>query len=177
MSYIESPVKTLTRFTQTPGWLDEPLNVLAGDLLTSHSESNLQWDSFFYEERKGVLFDPVRERPVVGTDGGEAAQKRVNEELQEWFCKHGSGIAVRISPRGGKWQYPEEQLAIYRIAYKPSGQKVLLCASHQFNANFKNPEEIRQFIFTEEDGEEAVFKIIDWLTKVSQKRVEPAAHK
>ncbi|MFZ5933197.1 MAG: hypothetical protein ACOYT7_03945 [Patescibacteria group bacterium] len=173
MSRVESPAETLIRFTQTPGWLDEPLEVLASDLLTPHHESNLEWDFRYYEERDGVLWDPVRKRPIVGTDGGDPAQKEVNRELQDWFLRHDSGIAVRISPRGSQWRYPEEQLAIHRIAYKwPTGQKVLLIAFHQFNANFVNPEQIRRFIFTEDDSEEAILEIINWLRGISQKRVE-----
>jgi hypothetical protein len=71
--------------------------------------------------------------------------------------------------------YPEEKLAIHRIAYDLSGKKVLLSVSHQFKTSFRNPEDIRKFIFTEDDKEESIFEIINWLKKISQKKVAEGA--
>ena len=182
MSRIESPVETLTRLTQTTNWIVESsLEALAGDLLVSRAESKLEWFSCYYEERDGVLFEAER-GPVISAHGGDVAQKNFNKELQDWFLTKDSGIAVGISPNGGMYQHPDNQIQIYRIAYElidgklDKVRKVLFCAFHQFSFNFKNPEEIRQFLFTEEDNEEAVFEIIDWLTTISQKKVEPAAN-
>ena len=178
MSYIESPVETLTRLTETSDWIDiSSLEALAGDLLVSRAESKLEWFTCYYEDRGGILFEPER-GPIIGTDGGVSAQKNFNSELQNWFLTHDSGIAVGISPKGGRFQHPDNQIQIYRIAYElidgglDGVEKVLLCAFHQFSFNFKNPEEIRRFIFTEEDNEGSIFEIIDWLANISQKKIE-----
>lgn len=170
---IERPTETLQRFAKDINWITQPIEVVAKDLKSSATESRHEWDAFYYEERDGRLFDPVRQKTIVGTDGGDKAQKKVNQELEDWFLTHESGIAVRISPSGGEWNYPDEQVEIYRIAYSlPSLQKTLFCSFRQFRANLNNPEEIRQTIFSEEDSERAVFEIIKWVEKKSQQQVE-----
>ncbi|MEK7550308.1 MAG: hypothetical protein AAB535_00780 [Patescibacteria group bacterium] len=182
MSRIETPVETLTRFTEISNWIDtSSLEALAGDLLVSHAESKLEWFTCFYQDRNGVLFEPER-GPIIDADGGVSAQKNFNGELQDWFLTHDSGIAVGISPKGGRFQHPDNQIQIYRIAYElvdgklDKVQKVLLCAFHQFSCELKNPEQLRRFIFPENDREDAIFEIIDWLVKTSEKKVETTAH-
>lgn len=170
---IEAPTETLQRFAKDPNWINQPVETIANDLKSSGNESRREWDAFYYEERDGTLFDPVRGKNILGTDGGDEAQKKVNKELEDWFLSHDSGIAVRISPKGGMYHYPDEQIEIYRITYSwPSLQKKLFCSFRQFHASFENPEEIRQSIFPEEDTEEAIFQIIKWVEKISQKNVE-----
>lgn len=184
MSRVESPAETLERFTKTDNWLEKSsLTAIAGDLLVVWAESNLEWFPDCYEERDGTLFHPQR-GPVVGTDGGDPAQAEFNQELENWFLTHDSGIAVGISPKGGKFNYPDNQIQIYRIAYelvknaegKIIGErKALLVAFHQFDFDFKNPGEIRRFIFPEADREEAILEMIGWLKKISHKKVGPSA--
>jgi hypothetical protein len=108
-------------------------------------------------------------------------KKEFNNELQNWFLTSDEGLAIGISPKGGKFKHPDNQLQIYRIAYEwitnDQGQitdqkKVLFCAFHQFDYDFANPEEIRRFIFPQADSEEAVIEIIKWLKTVSKKKVE-----
>ena len=170
---IEAPTETLQRFAKDSNWINQPVETIANDLKSSGNESRHEWDAFYYEERDGRLFDPIRAQNIVGTDGGDVIQKRVNKELEDWFLSHDSGIAVRISPKGGMYHYPDEQIEIYRITYSwPNLQKRLFCSFRQFHASFENPEEIRQSVFPEEDSEEAVFQIIKWVEKVSQKEVE-----
>jgi hypothetical protein len=170
---VETPVETFRKFAKTPGWKNAPEKVIASDLFSMNNESNLFLNPSFYEERDGRLFDPVRERIVAGTADGDEVEEGVIKQLEDWFLTHNSGIAVWISPRGnGIRPYPEEQITIYRIAYKANRQKVLLLTSHQFKANFRNPEEIRKFIFPEEDREKSIFEILGWLKRTSQKRVE-----
>jgi hypothetical protein len=173
MSNAEAPEKTLYRFAQDPNWLNQPVNILSRDLQTCGNESNRTWDSFFYEDRNGTLFDPVRNRPIIGTSGGDKDQGAVNESLQDWFTKNDSGIAIRISPRGGRWRYPDNQLEIYRISYKfGSKQKVVLCAFHQFDNEVKNPEKMRGSLFTKEDSEQSIFEIIDWAKNISETEIQ-----
>lgn len=173
MSYIESPTETVRKFAQTNGWKTASPDELINDFFSISSETNLTWDQYIYEERDGTLFDPVRKRTVRGTAFGDSVEEGVNNQLEKWFLSNDSGIAVWISPRGnGTRPYPEEKIAIHRISYKPNGQKVLLCSSHQFKTEFRNPEDIRKFIFTEDDSEESVFEIIAWLKKISEKSVE-----
>lgn len=173
MTYIESPTQTLERFANSPGWLSSPIETIANDLKSSGNESRHEWDAFYYEERDGKLFDPIRKKNIVGTDGGDLAQKKVNQELEDWFISHDSGIALRVSPSGGMYNYPDEQVEIYRITYDfPSLQKRLFCSFRQFPGNLDNPEDIRQQIFPEEDSEEAIFEMISWVEKKSRSKVE-----
>ncbi len=170
---IERPQETLQRFAQDPNWLSQPVEIIASDLKSSANESRHEWDAFYYEGKNGHLFDPVRNRNIVGTDGGDETQKRINQELENWFLSHDSGIAVRISPSGGNWNYPDEQIEIYKITYSfPNLQKMLFCSFRQFHANLQNSEEIRQFLFTEIDTEEAVFEIVKWVEDKTQREVE-----
>lgn len=172
MSYVESPTETLKKFDKTPGWREEPVEVLAGDFFSMGNESSYLWNPYFYEERNGNLFDPNRQRQIAGTANGDKVEEGVNKQLEDWFLSHESGLGVWISPRGyGVRPYAEEQITIYRIAYKFDGTKVLLCTSHQFKANFQNPEDLRRFIFTEDDKEESIFEIIDWLKNISQEKI------
>ena len=170
---IEAPSQTLERFAQDINWLSQPIETIAHDLKSSANESRHEWDAFYYEENNGHLFDPVRKQIIVGTDGGDLAQRKVNDELERWFLSNESGIAVRISPSGGKWNYPNEQIEIYRITYDfPSLKKKLFCSFRQFHANLTNPEKIRQFIFTHEDSEEVIFETIKWMEKKSRQEIE-----
>lgn len=178
----ESPVETLYRFTKTSDWIERSsLDALAGDLLVGQAESKLQWFTCVYEENNNKLYSPVMEGPIVGTEGGVSAQEEFNNELQDWFLSNDEGLAVGISPKGGKFSHPDDQIQIYRIAYelilddtnKVIGQKKsLLCAFHQFDFDFNNPEVIRRFIFPQEDTEEGIIEIIKWLKGVSKKKVE-----
>ena len=170
---IEAPTETLHRFAKDASWLSQPVETIANDLKSSGNESRREWDAFYYEEREGHLFDPVRGKNIVGTDGGDEAQKRVNKELEDWFITHDSGIAARISPRGGMYHYPDEQIEIYRITYTwPDLQKKLFCSFRGFHAYLQNPEEIRQVIFTEDDSEYAIFEIIGWVEKSPRRRLK-----
>ena len=173
MSYIETPTQTLEKFAQNSAWKSEPLEVIAADFFSIGNETNLSWNPYYYEEKNGRLFDPVRKKKIAGTANGDLIEEGINKQLEEWFLSHESGLGVWISPRGGEVRpYPEEQITLYRIAYKLDGSKILLCSSCQFKADFKNPEDIRRFIFTENDQEKSVFEIISWLERTSQKEIK-----
>lgn len=188
MSYAESSTETFLKFARDPNWISSRESVLAGDLLSMHNESNLLLNPDFYEEKDGRLWH--RERGFLKGSAIKASQEEegIVDQIQEWFSSHGSGIAVQISPRKKPDDdhpgYPEEQITIYRIAYRwPTAEdkksiikKILFFTSHQFKANFRNPEALRKSIFTEDDNEESVFEILDWLKKNSQKRVETSIH-
>lgn len=173
MSYAETPPETLRKFAQNDKWSHSSADVIAADFFSINSETNLFLNPAYYEEHEGRLFDPVRKRNVAGTAGADIIEEGVISQIEKWFLSKDSGIAVWISPRGGNMRpYPEEQITIYRIAYTFEGQKILLFTSHQFKHKFKNPEEIRKFIFTEEDSEDSVLSILGWLKEVSDKPVQ-----
>lgn len=177
MSYTESPIQTFIKFDKNIGWKNSPEKVLTSDFLSANGESNLLWTPFYYEEKDNKLYDPVRDKFVAGSASGDKIEEGVITQVQEWFLSHDSGLGIWISPRGdGKRPYEDEQITIYRIAYKNIDadkplQKVLLFGWHQFQTEFRNPEDIRKFIFTEDDKEESVFEIINWLKNISQKPV------
>lgn len=178
----EAPVETFIRFAETSDWIERSsLEALAGDLLVGQAESKLEWFTCVYEDRDKTLYSPVMKGSIIGTEGGMGAQAEFNRELQDWFLSKEEGLAVGISPKGGKFMHPDNQIQIYRIAYewvkdekgKIIGQKKsLLCAFHQFDYDYSNPEVIRRFIFPQEDSEEGVIKIIKWLKSISKKKVE-----
>lgn len=174
---FETPQKTLTRFDQNISWRNSNEKVLTSDFLSANGESNLLWTPFYYEEIEGKLFDPIREKFIEGSANGDIIEEGVVTQLQDWFSNHDSGLAVWISPRGnGTRPYPEEQITIYKIGYKNIDadrplQKVLLFTWHQFKHKFENPEEIRRFIFTENDDDKSVLEIIQWLKNTSEKPV------
>lgn len=173
MSYVETPAQTLVKFDQNLKWRGESIKTLTHDFFSIGNETNLLWNPFYYEERDGKLFDPVREKNIEGTANGDIVEEGINKQLENWFLTHESGIGVWISPRGGQLRpYPEEQITIYRIAYKWSGRKILLLSSCNFKSEFKNPEELRRFIFTEDDKEESVLEIIGWLKQISKKEIK-----
>jgi hypothetical protein len=187
MSYAESPTETLIKFDTNPAWRTSPIKVLTADFLSINCESNLFLNPAYYEEKNGRLWDPVRETTVAGSAiKADETEENVIGQIEKWFLSHESGLAVHISPRKKTTPkhpgYPEEQITIYRISYKltvDSGltrQKVLFYTSHQFKANFRNPEEIRKFIFTEDDYEESIFEIMNWLKNISQKPVQTEIH-
>jgi hypothetical protein len=182
MSYTETPTNTLRKFDANENWRSSSIDVLAADFLSINCEANLFLNPAFYEERSGKLWDPVRKMHVAGTANGDEIEENIIHQLEDWFITHDSGIAVWISPRKEPSKnhpgYPEEQITIYRIAYRldPNNllksPKILFYTSHQFNKKFNNPEEIRKVIFPEEDSEQAIFDILSWLKKVSQKDVQ-----
>lgn len=133
------------------------------------------------------MWDPVRNVQVAGSAlNADKTEEDVISQLENWFLSHESGIAVGISPRKEPTEnhpgYPEEQITFYRIGYELvdiktfKTKKILFVTSHQFKAQFKNPEALRRFIFPEDDKEESIFKILDWLKKISQKDVETRLH-
>lgn len=173
MSLIESPQQTFRKFSQTSGWENASLAQLENDFFSISNETNLRWDQFVYEDLDGRLHDPIRGF-IRGSAHGNEVEENVNKQLEDWFNVNDSGIAIWISPRGGTNHepYPEEKITIYKIAYEITGKKVLLGASHQFKRKFSNPEDLRRHIFTEEDKDQSILDILEWLTKVSEKEVQ-----
>lgn len=177
----EAPEKTVLKFLQSDTWKEASPETIAAGLVCSHNESHLKLNPWQYELKNGKLFDPIQKDFVAGTGWLDEKEEEVITQLENWFLEKDSGIAVCISPRRNKQNnhpgYPEEQLTIYRIAYEFNPKtfetkKVLFLTSHQFEHKFKNPEEIRRFIFTEQDNENAIFNILDYLERISSKKVE-----
>ncbi len=183
MSYAETPVETLLKFAKDPSWINSSKSILASDLFSIHNETNLLLNPDYYQVKDDKLWH--RERGFLQGSASKASKTEENviSQLQDWFETHDSGIAIQISPRmepnGQHAGYPEEQLIIYKIAYKSRDpenvfdtEKILFFTSHQFKAQFKNPEEIRRFIFPEEDKEESVLAVLEWLKNISEKSVQ-----
>ena len=174
MSYTESPVETFKKFANTNGWLRASKEELANDFFSISNETNLLWDSGWYESVNGRLVDPLTGKPINETLGSnpylDGTEAGVINQLEEWFDKSESGVAVWISPKKENY-YPGEKVSIYRIAYKTSGEKALLRSHYLFEADFKNPEDLRRVIFTHDDSEENIFKIISYIDSVSKKTV------
>jgi hypothetical protein len=179
----ESSIETFLRFAQDPNWLKSSKTILAGDLFSMHNESNLFLNPDYYEIKDGKLWHRERGFLEGSASIASSVEENVITQLQDWFLSHDSGIAVQISPRMKPNPrhpgYPEEQITIYRIAHKSSDpknifdtKKILFFTSHQFKAKFKNTDEIRKFIFTEEDKEESVLAILEWLKNISEKPVQ-----
>ena len=186
MSYAETSAETFLKFAKDPKWIGSSESVLAGDLFSMHNESNLLLNPDYYEEKNGRLWHRKRGFLKGSASNASGVEESVIDQLEDWFKNHNSGLAVQISPRmepnGTHPGYPEEQITIYRIAYTwptpedPIQKKILFFTSHQFKAKFRNPEDLRKFIFTEDDKEESVFEILAWLKNISQKRVETSLH-
>lgn len=181
MSTVETPQQTVLKFLQSDQWKNASRETIAAGLSCAHNESYLNLNPWHYELKDGKLFDPVQNSFVAGTGGLDKQEEEVITQLETWFLKKDSGIAVWISPRKKQQNnhpgYYEEQLTMYRIAYELNPKtfetkKVLFLTSHQFNHKFKNPDEIKRFIFTEEDNENAIFDILDYLEKISSKKIE-----
>jgi hypothetical protein len=181
MSYAEAPQETVLKFLKSNAWKNASPETIAAGLKCSHNESHLKLNPWQYELRENRLFDPVQNSFVTETKGFDEQEDGVMSQLETWFLENESGIAIHISPRKESNNihpgYPEEQLTIYRISYELNiktmqTKKVLFLTSHQFDHHFKNPDEIRRFIFTEKDNEEAIFEILDYLEKISSKKVE-----
>lgn len=185
MSYSETPVATLKRFAETSDWIRRSsLDALAGDLLVGQAESSLKWFTCVYQDVNGVLYSPVMRGAIIGTDGKMQSQIEFNSELQNWFLSNDEGLAIGISPKGGLYKHPDNQIQIYRITYElirdENGRiidqkKSLLCAFHQFEYDYSNPEEIRRFIFPQKDSEENVIETVNWLKQISKKNVSSSS--
>jgi len=168
MSHAESTTNTTLRFIDS--WRNQNPNRLTAELLSLTQETNRRPDTYHFEVRNGVLTDQETGKAILdfilpGIEYGVA------EKLQSWAKENDSGIAFWVSPRK-HGEYPCEKIILHRIAYTLEGKKVILNSAVLFDAKLKNPESLRQKLFTTEDKEETIFKILAWLEKVSGQKTE-----
>ncbi|MFH1863893.1 MAG: hypothetical protein ABIJ85_03235 [bacterium] len=172
MSYAEAPEITVTRFIHTPAWeseIDE--RSLAAQLISVSKETNREPDYCHFEVQNRILIDPVTQRSILpeikrGTNLQEI-EYQVAVQIQDWAVKNESGIAIWVSPRNNI--YPCEKISIHKIAYTWDGTKVIQNSYILFDAVFRNPEELRKFIFTEKDTEKSIPEILTWIEQASKK--------
>lgn len=167
MTYAESPAQTTLSFI--PSWEQQNPQRLVAELISLSQETNRKPDSYHFEIKNGVLIDPETNRPVL-----EFIQKGIEydiaEELQSWTGQTEEGLAFWISPPLSE-VYPCAKVIIHRIAYTLDGEKIVLNSAILFDANLKNPEDLRKTLFTVQDSEETIFSILAWIEKISMKKI------
>lgn len=174
MTNAEAPELTVTRFIQTPAWeseIDE--KSLTAQLISVSKETNREPDPCHFEVERGILIDPLTQKPILSQIKRETSLHKVEYQvavqLQNWAATNDSGIAIWISPRNNR--YPCEKISIHRIAYTFDEKKIIQNSYILFDANFKNPEELRRFIFTEEDTPASIPEILAWVEQASKKTI------
>lgn len=168
MSYAESSAQTTLRFINS--WGGQNPKRLTAELLSLSRETHRKPDTYFFEMLGGILIDPETKRPVLDfiLPGIEYS---IAKELQEWANQTNEGIAFWASPRYPE-KYPCEKIILHRIAYTLGGRKVVLNSAILFDAKLDNPENLRKRLFTTEDKEETIFKILAWIEKISGESIE-----
>lgn len=176
MSYAEAPVETILRFIETPSWQIEGIGAesLSAQLISVSRETNRKPDSTYFEVVDGELCDSITKESVLSVIKRETplqeTEYQAAVQIQDWAATSDEGIAVWISPRFSG-EYPCEKISIHQIAYKLDGTKVVLNSYILFDANLRNTEDLRRFIFTEPDSEEAIPGILSWIHAASRKSV------
>ncbi len=169
MSYVESPEKTVLRFSET--W-DEQISSkrLIANFISINKETNREADTYHFSVKNGVLVDPETDRAVLDfiTPGVE---KNVAENLQDWAASNNEGLAFWISPPL-PGVYPCAKTILHRIAYSLGGEKIILNSAILFDAEFGKPEVLRQTLFTQEDTEENITKILEWISEKTKENVK-----
>lgn len=167
MPYVETPEKTVLRFSDT--W-DEQIasSRLIANFVSLSKETNREADTYHFLVEDSTLIDPETDKPVLDfiTPGVE---KNVAEELQVWATKNDEGLAFWISPPL-PGAYPCAKTILHKIAYTTEGKKVVLNSTILFDAEFEKPEILRQTLFTLPDTEENIAKILSWIAEKSEER-------
>lgn len=63
-------------------------------------------------------------------------------------------------------------MILHRISYTFDGKKAIQNSVILFNADFENPELLRQTFFTQADTEENISNILQWVAEKSKQRIE-----
>ena len=167
MSYKETPVKTVSRFSKT--WNSQEQNSLIAELVSISQETHRKPDSYFFRVQNDMLIDPNTQKPVLDfvADGVE---KEVAFKLQDWASQTNEGVALWISPPLID-EYPCAKVIIHKIAYTTSGEKVILNSAILFDADVVNPKHKRKTLYTITDDDQNIFKIISWIKRKTQKDI------
>jgi hypothetical protein len=168
MSYIEAPEKTVLRFSEM--WAEQMASGrLISNLVSLNKETNREADTYHFLVENDRLVDPETGKAVMDfiTPGVE---RDVAGQLQKWAGTNDEGLAFWISPPLAD-VYPCAKTILHRIAYTMEGKKVVLNSTILFDAEFDNPEALRQTLFTQTDTEENITKILDWIGEKSAKNI------
>jgi hypothetical protein len=169
MSYAEEPEKTTLRFSNS--WSEQvSSNRLVPNLISLNKETNRKPDTYHFWVENRILIDPESGKPVLNFVL-PGVEKKVAEELQTWAGKNEKGLAFWISP-SLEGVYPCAKVILHRISYTFDGKKVIQNSVILFDANFENPELLRQTLFTQADTEENISNILQWISEKSSQQVK-----
>jgi len=171
MSYIEAPEKTVLRFSET--WSEQTSsNRLIANLISINKETNREADTYHFWVKNGILVDPETDKPILDSII-PGVEKDVATKLQAWAIANDEGLAFWISPPLSG-VYPCAKAILHRIAYTSKGEKVVLNSAILFDAKLENLETLRQTLFTQPDTEENISKVLEWITKKSDRQITVA---
>lgn len=164
MSYLESTVDTVKRFSKT--WNNTDSKSLLSEFISISKETNREPDTYYFVVDNNKLIDPNTKRPVLDFVE-EGIEKDVARNLEAWGTKNEEGIALWISP---EWEgkYPCPKIIMHRIAYNENGKKVVLNSVILFDAEIANPDYKRKTLYTLPDTEDNIFKILNWVKRKSK---------
>lgn len=167
MSTAENPVLTTHTFIES--WKVQDENRLTAELVSLNKETNRQTDNYNFNIQNGLLTDPETNRPILEFIA-PGVEKDIAINLQNWATQNDEGLAYWISPSQEN-KYPCEKIIIHKIAYEMDGQKVLMNSAILFDAKLENPEELRKTLFTTQDNEENLAKILSWVENISKQKI------
>lgn len=141
MTYIESPVETITRFI--PSWRNTSPNRLAQEIVSSFNETHRKPDEFRYKYKEDGLVDYQTEEEVNIDRSTYLGQKDAEffDTLTSWVSENDSGVALWISP-SYESAYPSNKITIYTIEKSLNGEKNTFNVSILFDAPKEYPLQI-----------------------------------
>ncbi len=165
----EAPIKTVEKFSRS--WSSLNQHQLIAEFESVSSETNRKPDVYCFEISESKLVDPNTQKPVENFVGG-TIEKDVFLKLQEWAISNDEGAGLWISPPS-EGIYPCAKVIISKIAYDFSGKKYILNSAITLDTNsIYNPEYKRGCFYKFADTEENVLKIVMWIEKKSNKKIE-----
>ncbi len=171
MSYAEHPRNTVERFSQN--WRSQAPESLLAELISISKETNREPDYYHFNLKDNLLIDPNTERPVLDFVAN-GVEKNIARKLEKWAATAEEGLAVWISPKL-EGSYPCSKIIIHRIAYNQNREKAVLNSAILFDGEIANPEYKRGNLYTLEDNEENLLKLLVFLKRKSNKEINTQA--
>lgn len=169
MPYAETPGKTVLRFSNS--WNEQiSSGRLIPNLISLNKETNRKPDTYHFWVENGILIDPESKKPVLNFIL-PGVERKIAEDLQTWADDCEEGLAFWISP-SLEGVYPCSKVILHRISYTIDGKKAVQNSVILFDADFENPELLRQTFFTEKDTEENISSVLQWITKKSREQIK-----
>jgi len=168
MSYIETPERTVLRFSES--WSEQiSSNRLIANFISLNKETNREPDTYYFWVENGALIDPETGKPILDSVL-PGVEMDVAKELQTWSNKNEEGLAFWISP-SLEDSYPCAKVILHRIAYTFDRRKAVLNSVILFDAEFEKPELLRKTLFTQADTEENISNILAWVIEKSNTQI------